>query len=364
MSKKKQAPPTLEIISDPVEAAKAAALRYVNASELGKGITRVPAKEGFTYRDNHGHIIHDEKVLARIRSLAIPPAWTDVWICPTANGHIQAIGRDAKGRKQYRYHPNWRNLRSETKYTHMIPFGEALPKIRQQVEQDLKKPGLSREKVLALVIRLLETTFIRIGNPEYARNNKSFGLTTLRDRHVDVSGSEVKFHFRGKSGKDHTITLQDRRLAAIIRRCKDIPGQDLFQYIDESGTHHPISSTDVNAYLHEIAGQEFNAKDFRTWGGTVLGVKALQELGPAESQKQAKKNVKEAIKIVAEQLGNTPAVCWKYYLHPAIIESYSDGSLFEALERCQKKKESTAPLHFEERVVMDLLQQHVHKAAA
>jgi DNA topoisomerase-1 len=345
----------MTMVTDPVEAAKAAHLRYVNASELAAGITRRKSGKGFSYVDEQGKAIHDEKTLARIRSLAIPPAWTNVWICPTENGHIQAVGRDAKGRKQYRYHPRWRKTRDETKYHRMLDFGKALPKMREQMERDLKLSGLPRVKVLALVISLLETTYIRIGNAEYARNNKHFGLTTLKDKHVEIDGATVTFEFIGKSGKRQSVELHDRRFAALVRRCKELPGQDLFQYMDEAGQHQHITSTDVNAYLHDISGQDFTAKDFRTWGGTALSVLVLQEIGPAESETQAKKNIAEAVRQVAEQLGNTPAVCSKYYMHPAVTAAYADGSLFEVLTAEAKKKDSPNALRFEERVVMKLL---------
>lgn len=349
----------MAIVTDPIETAKAAHLRYVNVSELSAGITRRKSGKSFSYLDAQGKPIHDDKTLARIHTLAIPPAWTNVWICPTENGHIQAVGRDAKGRKQYRYHPRWRATRDETKYSRMLVFGKALPKMRERVEHDLKLPGLSRVKVLALVISLLETTYIRIGNAEYARSNKHFGLTTLKDKHVEISGATVRFEFVGKSGKQHSVELHDRRFAALVRRCKELPGQDLFQYMDEAGQHQHITSTDVNAYLHDIGGQDFTAKDFRTWGGTALSVLVLQEIGPAESETQAKKNIREAVKQVAEQLGNTPAICSKYYMHPAVTDAYTDGTLFEVLAAEAKKKDSSNGLRFEERVVMKLLKGYV-----
>jgi DNA topoisomerase-1 len=264
--------------------------------------------------------------LSRIRALAVPPAWTDVWICPHDNGHIQATGRDAKGRKQYRYHRRWREVRDETKYEKTIAFAEALPRIREAVERDLGRPGLPREKVLATVVRLLEITHIRVGNEEYARKNKSFGLTTMRDRHVDVEGSLLRFHFRGKSGKDHDVGLRDKRLARIVKRCSDLPGDELFQYVAEDGQRRSIESADVNAYLRAIAGAEFTAKDFRTWNGTVLAARALREQR-FETKREANKNVAAAIKEVAERLGNTPSVCRKCYVHPAIVEAYVGGLL-------------------------------------
>src|SRR5919107_4252189 len=274
---RKVAAPPPEVISDPIESAQAAGLRYV--SDTQPGIRRKKAGKGFTYGGTDGKLIRDEKELARIRSLAIPPAYTDVWICPSPQGHIQATGRDARGRKQYRYHPKWREVRDETKFGRMLAFSEALPKIRARLEQDLSRPGLPREKGLATVVRLLECTCIRVGNDEYAKANRSFGLTTLQDRHVEISGSNLRFEFRGKSGKVHKVDLNDRRLARIVRRCQALPGEDLFQYIDDDGVRQTIGSGDVNDYIREISGQEFTAKDFRTWSGTLLAVAALSEAG-------------------------------------------------------------------------------------
>jgi DNA topoisomerase I len=347
----------IEVIIDPVEAARAAHLHYV--SDAGPCIRRKRAGKGFVYIDPHGKPIRDEKTLARIMALGIPPAWTDVKICPDPNGHIQATGRDAKGRKQYRYHARWREHRNETKYTRMIVFGEALPQIRKRVEHDLTLTGLPREKVLALVVRLLETTLIRIGKEEYAQLNKSFGLTTLQDRHVDVSGSTVQFHFRGKSGKMHSVNVQDRRLARLVKRCKDLPGYELFQYIDEQGQRQSISSADVNAYLHEITGQDFTAKDFRTWGGTVLALRALEEIGPSDDEKACKKHITEAIKRVADQLGNTPSICSKYYIHPAVLDAYKNNTLFDALDSRGKHSSRRHSLRPEEEAVMKILRQSV-----
>jgi len=351
----------LEIVTDPVEAAIEAQLRYVNVSELEAGITRRKTGKGFAYFDAQGNRMRDKAILDRIRSLAIPPAWTDVWICPTADGHIQAVGRDARGRKQYRYHPRWREIRDQTKYNRMLAFGEALPQMRDDIARDLKLPGLPSTKVLALVVSLLETTYIRIGNAEYARHNKHFGLTTLRDKHVDVEGATIRFEFTGKSGKNYSVELHDRRLARLIRQCKELPGQDLFQYVDQDGIRQHITSTHVNAYLREISGEDFTAKDFRTWGGTALTVLALQEIGPAANQTQAKKNITQATKQVAARLNNTPTVCSKYYTHPAVIEAYMDCTLFEVLEAIDKEPESASPnaLRFEERVVMALLRRQL-----
>jgi DNA topoisomerase I len=314
---------------DPYESAEEAGLRYV--SDSTPGIRRRRAGTGFTYLDPGGRRITDGATLARIRSLAIPPAYADVWISPRPNGHIQATGRDARGRKQYRYHPRWREVRDETKFGRMLAFSEALPRIRKRVEQDLSRPGLPREKVLAAVVLLLELTGIRVGNDEYARTNQSFGLTTLREDHVEVSGSTMRFEFRGKSGKVHRVSLNDRRLARIVARCQSLPGEELFQYVDDEGVHQTIGSSDVNDYLREIAGDEFTAKDFRTWSGTLLALAALEALGPAPSEREARSTIVAAIDQVAERLNNTRAVCRKYYVHPVILEAYLTGTLLRAV---------------------------------
>jgi DNA topoisomerase I len=311
----------------PAESAEEAGLRYV--SDAMPGIRRRRAGKGFTYLDSTGRRITDRATLARIRSLAVPPAYTDVWISPQPNGHIQATGRDARGRKQYRYHPRWRDVRDETKFGRMLAFSEALPRIRKRVEQDLSRPGLPREKVLAAVVLLLELTGIRVGNDEYARTNQSFGLTTLRENHVEVSGSTMRFEFRGKSGKVHRVSLNDRRLARIVARCQSLPGEELFQYVDDEGVHQTIGSSDVNDYLQEIAGDEFTAKDFRTWSGTLLALAALEALGPAPSEREAKSTIVAAIDRVAERLNNTRAVCRKYYVHPVILDAYLRGTLLQ-----------------------------------
>jgi DNA topoisomerase I len=310
---------------DPVESAQQAGLRYV--TDETPGIRRIRRGKGFSYVAPDGSPVRDERTLARIRSLAIPPAWTDVWICPSPRGHIQATGRDEKGRKQYRYHPRWRQVRDEHKFSRMLAFGRALPRIRARVEEDLRRPGLGREKVLATVVRLLETTLIRVGNEEYARENRSFGLTTMRDHHVDIDGTTIKFEFRAKSGKMQSIKLQDRRLARVVKTCVDLPGRELFQYIDESGERRTIDSADVNEYLRDISGDEFTAKDFRTWAGTVLAALALQEFEAVDTQAAAKRNVTQAIERVAAKLGNTPAICRKCYVHPEVVNCYMDGSL-------------------------------------
>jgi DNA topoisomerase-1 len=307
-----------------------ARLRYVNDGI--PGIVRRRLGRHFSYHDSAGRRIEDPDTLERIRKLAIPPAWTDVWICPWNNGHLQATGRDARARKQYRYHARWRSVRDETKYHHMIAFGRALPKIRTQVERDLKSEGLPRDKILATIVRLLETTLIRVGNREYARENASYGLTTLRDRHVRIDGDTVHFEFRAKSGKIRRFDLKNRRLARIVKRARDLPGQELFQYVASDGTRHAVNSEDVNAYLKEAAGDDFTAKDFRTWAGTVLAAFALQEFASFDSAAAAKRNITHAVETVAGQLGNTVSICRKCYIHPEIFEAYLDRSLMEGLK--------------------------------
>lgn len=340
--------------TDPVESAREAGLRYVTDSR--PGISRKRAGRGFAYFSPKGERIKDPGTLRRIKSLAIPPAWTDVWISPVESGHIQATGRDAKGRKQYRYHPRWRQTRDETKYGRMIAFGKALPAIRARVDHDLTLPGLPREKVLATAVRLLETTLIRVGNEEYARTNKHYGLTTMLNRHVKVEGSKIVFKFRGKSGIRHTIDVKDRRLARIVARLQELPGQELFTYRDEEGKNQKIDSADVNAYLQEITGQPFTAKDFRTWAGTVLAALALQEVAAFETKAEARKNIVRAIENVSERLGNTPAICRKCYVHPAIIDSYLDTTLLETLQqRADEVEGDIADLRPEEAGVLMLL---------
>jgi DNA topoisomerase-1 len=272
----------------------------------------------------------------------IPPAWTNVWICPNPKGHIQATGRDDRDRKQYRYHPRWREARDETKYSRMLAFGEALPRIRRRVEHDLALPDLPREKVLATVVRLLETTLIRVGNEEYARSNHSFGLTTMRNRHVKVDGSKLRFKFKGKSGKTHSISITDRRLARIVKRCQDLPDQELFEYKADDGTRHTVDSSDVNDYLREISGQDFTAKDFRTWAGTVLASNTLAEMEQPHSEAEARRNVVQAIEQVSSRLGNTPTICRKCYVHPAVLDAYLDGTLLKSLQRASKHERPKA----------------------
>ena len=354
-----------EIVTDSAEAAHAAGLRYV--SDTLPGIRRKKAGKGFTYVGSDGKAIHDAAELARIRALAIPPAYADVWICPSPNGHIQATGRDARGRKQYRYHARWREVRDETKFGRMLAFSEVLPRIRSRVEKDLARTELPREKVLATVVSLLQCTSIRVGNDEYARSNRSFGLTTLQDRHVEVSGSNVHFEFRGKSGKTHQVSVTDRRLARIVQRCQALPGEDLFQYVDEEGVRQTIGSGDVNDYIREITGEEFTAKDFRTWAGTLLAVAALMDLGVWTSQRQAKSNVLRAIDRVAEQLNNTRAVCRKYYVHPAVFDTYLAGTMLKTLQNGTngaEKSNGKGELEAQEAAVVRLLRSHLETQAS
>jgi DNA topoisomerase-1 len=331
VAKRKKLAPDLEIVTDPQEAAEEAGLRYV--SDAQPGYTRKRKGESFQYFDTEGKLIRDETRLLRIRRLAIPPAYTDVWICPSPNGHIQATGRDDRRRKQYRYHERWRAQRDENKYDRMLVFGDALPKIRRRVRADLKLPGLPRNKVLATVVQLLERTFIRVGNEEYARQNKSFGLTTMRNRHVEVKGSQLRFRFRGKSGKEHEVDFQDRRVAKIVRKLQDLPGQELFQYLNKDDEVRNVTSQDVNDYLREITGEEFTAKDFRTWAGTLLAAMALNAQESFSTKEQARANIKDAISAVSKILGNTPAICRKCYVHPAVLEAYLGGELIEGLKR-------------------------------
>lgn len=348
----------LEIVTDPEEAAEEAGLRYVSDSQ--PGYTRKRRGKGFAYFDTEGREIKDERRILRLNRLAIPPAYKDVWICPSPNGHLQATGRDARGRKQYRYHERWRMERDENKYEKMVLFGRALPKIRRRITRDLKRRGLAREKVLATVVELLQRTFIRIGNEEYAKENHSFGLTTMRNRHVDVKGSKLHFRFRGKSGIAHDVPLEDLRVARIIKKLQELPGQELFQYLDDEGKTHSITSEDVNAYLREITGEDFTAKDFRTWAGTVMAAIALQAQDLFETKTQAKKNVKDAITAVSHVLGNTPAVCRKCYVHPAVLETYLDGSLIEGLKkRTEATLEDLSDLRSEEAAVLAFLQEQL-----
>ncbi|MBK1659135.1 DNA topoisomerase IB [Paracraurococcus ruber] len=344
-----------DTIQDARAAAKAAALRHV--SDEAPGIGRRRMGRHFSYRLPKGGPVKDPTTLRRIKALAIPPAWTQVWICPQDNGHIQATGRDEKGRKQYRYHPRWRETRDAAKFGHMVEFARALPRIRAQVEAHMRLPGLPRQKVLATVVRLLETTLIRVGNDDYAKQNGSYGLTTLRNRHVSVEGSKLRFRFKGKSGKDWQLQVTDRRVARILRECQDLPGQELFQYVDEDGELRSIDSSDVNDYLRDIAGEDVTAKDFRTWAGTVLAALALHEFERFDTQAAAKRNVKRAIEQVSARLGNTPTICRKCYVHPGVLDLYMDGGL--ALQvKAEAEAELTdaaAGLKPEEAAVLGLL---------
>src|SRR5256885_506356 len=349
------------VAADSSEAAEEAGLQYVNDDR--PGYSRRAKGKDFEYFGTEGKTIRDEQRLLRIKRLAIPPAWTEVWICPSANGHIQATGRDARGRKQYRYHERWREVRDENKYDRMVVFGKALPKIRRRVDRDLKRRGLPREKVLATVVQLLERTFIRIGNEEYAKENKSFGLTTMRNHHVDATATKLKFSFRSKSGKRHEVDVTDRRLAKIIRQLQDLPGQEVFQYLNENGEVREVTSEDVNEYLREITGEAFTAKDFRTWAGTVLAAMALNAQEAFENKSQAKKNIKDAISAVAKILGNTPAICRKCYVHPAVLETYLGGALIEGLKRKTEEtlERKLGDLRSEEAAVMSFLQARLEK---
>ena len=348
---------------EPVESAKVAGLRYVN--DLIPGITRRKHRSRFHYFDPDGKAIHDRRIVQRIKNLAIPPAYTDVWICPTENGHLQATGRDARGRKQYRYHARWRAVRDETKYERVVAFAQALPHIRARVEEDLAKAGLPREKVLATVVKLLESTLIRVGNEEYAKDNGSFGLTTMRTRHVDVSGAQLRFSFRGKSGKEHSIGVKDKRLASIVKRCRDLPGHVLFQYVDDDGQRQNVDSADVNEYLRELGGDYFTAKDFRTWIGTVYCARALQRHDEPGSATEAKKNVAEALATVAQHLGNTPNICRKCYVHPIVLNAYLEGTLNRWLPQLDSRAKvvGTRQLSTFEEAVVQLLQRRLKEAA-
>ncbi len=336
-------------------------LRYV--SDAKPGITRTRCGKGFAYYGTHGDLIRDKKKLARIRAIVVPPAWTDVWICPTANGHIQATGFDVRGRKQYRYHERWREARDVNKFQGILQFGAALPAIRARIADDMKRPGQSREKVLATVVKLLEVTLIRVGNAEYAKENESYGLTTIRKKHIDLVGSDIHFHFTGKSGKDWELSISDRRIANVVRKCSELPGYELFKYEGDDGSLHDVTSSDVNAYLQEITGEAFTAKDFRTWSGTVLAAMALDELEKFDSEAQAKKNVVAAIEHVARLLGNTPTICRKCYIHPQILDSYIDGTLAGVLreEIEETVREEYPNLEPEEVLVLTFLRKRLEQ---
>jgi DNA topoisomerase-1 len=343
------------LIVEAKTAAKHAGLRY--ASDDQPGIRRRRSGKGFTYRGDDGKTVRDTATLKRIRKLAVPPAWTDVWICPLENGHLQATGRDARGRKQYRYHTDFRAARETGKYDHILDFAAVLPRIRETVAKHMARRDLGRECVLATVVHLLETTLIRVGNTDYAKQNKSYGLTTLKDPHVKIDGAELRFQFTGKSGKTWRLKVSDRRVAKIVKACQDLPGQQLFQYLDADGNRQGVTSSDVNDYLREITGKEITAKDFRTWAGTVLAAVALQELGEIDSAAAAKRNLRAAIENVAARLGNTVTICRKCYVHPQILDGYLAGDLLVNLKKAvdAELSEKLPGLRPEEAVVLALL---------
>ena len=345
-------------------AAEAVGLRYV--TDAMPGIRRRRHGRGFTYIDPEGRTIRERQAIQRFRSLVIPPGWTDVWICPEPDGHLQVTARDGRGRKQYRYHPRFRERQDETKFGRMIALSDVLPAIRERVESDIALPGLVREKVMATVVWLLERTLIRVGSPEYARANKSFGLTTLRRRHVAIAGSRLRFTFRGKSGVPHTVAVTDRRIARIVQRCHELPGQELFQYLDDAGDRQMVEAEDVNAYLREISGRDVTAKDFRTWAGTMIAAQALREMGPASTKRGAEQNVVKAIEQTAARLGNTRSVCRKYYIHPALIEAYLGGVVLPpAPETPWQERDAEGPsLRRHESEVLAFLNARIATAAA
>jgi DNA topoisomerase-1 len=348
-----------ENIVDARDAAESAGLLYIDGQP--PGMTRRKSGTGWSYRDASGTKIRDKAVIERINKIGIPPAYTDVWICDDERGHIQATGRDAKGRKQYRYHERFREVRDSTKYEHMLTFVEVLPDIRERINADMARRALPREKVLATVVHLLETTMIRVGNADYAKQNKSYGLTTLNDRHVRVDGSELRFRFRGKSGKQWNLQLADRRVARIVKQSQDLPGQHLFQYLDDEGEQREVTSGDVNAYLREISGSDITAKDFRTWTGTVLAALALAEFEKFDSEAAAKKNVRAAIEKVSAKLGNTPAVCRRCYVHPEVIDSYMSDTLVLQIEHEVERElsDNVAGLRPEEVLVLAFLKRRL-----
>ncbi|TXK46387.1 DNA topoisomerase IB [Pontibacter qinzhouensis] len=343
-----------ELHADPAKSAAWAGLRYTTDEK--PGITRRKAGKSMIYETAKGERITDEKVLERISKLVIPPAWTDVWISPNAKGHLQVTGRDEKGRKQYVYHPDWQKVRSVTKFGRMIMFGKTLPKLREKIETDIASSKLDKRRVTALVLSLLDNALIRIGNRHYAKSNKSYGLTTLRDRHVQISGSQLKFTFRGKKGVEHEIDLKDRRLAQLVKKCKDIPGYDLFQYYDEEGQRQTLESGDVNAYLREATEHDFSAKDFRTWGGTVRMVECLELVLEENPELGKEKSIKESVKMVARSLGNTPTVCSKYYIHPEVVNLFREDKLLQYLKRHDASKPVTKNLSGTEELVLKMLE--------
>jgi DNA topoisomerase-1 len=351
--------PEPQTIIDCKDAAESAGLSYASKDE--PGIIRRRAGKGFSYRGPDGKVINDKAALARIRALAIPPAWENVWVCADPNGHIQAVGYDARGRKQYRYHAKFREIREDVKYEHMIAFADALPSLRQKVKKDMSAPGMGRRKILATVVNLLETTMIHVGNGSYAKENKSYGLTTLLNRHVKVDGSELKFQFKGKSGKEWRLSVRDRRIAKIVRNCQELPGQHLFQYIDEDGKRQAVTSADVNDYLKEVSGANITAKDFRTWTGTVLAAMALSEFEKADTKARAKKNVTRAVERVASTLGNTPTICRKCYIHPGVVDAYLDGNLLLEVQKDIDKQlsQDMEALRAEEAAVLSFLRARI-----
>jgi DNA topoisomerase-1 len=349
----------LDVISqiDPIKSAEIAELQYVN--DLLPGITRKKSKKGFIYLDQNKKQIKDKNELKRIKALIIPPAWTDVWICPDKNGHLQATGRDSKGRKQYRYHLKWQKIRNELKFDKMLAFGKILPRLRRKVKADIELDGLPRDKILALVISIMEETLIRIGNREYVNENNTFGLTTMQNKHVEVDNYNIEFKFRGKSGKYHNINFRNAKLAKLIKRCRELPGYSLFEYLDNEGNPHSITSTDLNKYIYDITGQDFTAKDYRTWGGSVYAMEVFSKFSAQDNNsEEIKKNIVTAIKLIASRLGNTTNVCKKYYIHPAVLDAYLDGTLNNLFRKQHE------PIHFlqpEETAFMALLEQRLTK---
>jgi DNA topoisomerase-1 len=350
--------PSLLASAAGMESAKLAGLRYVKVEASGFGRTR--HAHGFRYLNADGGPLSDARHLQRIRSLAIPPAWTDVWICPWPSGHLQATGRDARGRKQHIYHPDWRAIREARKYDRLLEFARTLPRIRRRTRRDLAQTGLPRSKVLATIVRLLQATLIRVGNEEYLRQNNSIGLTTMRDGHARVNGSSVEFKFRGKSGVRHSIACEDERLVKIVRQCRDLPGRDLFQYVDDTGTPCTINAADVNAYIREISGCDFTTKDFRTWAATVLAASRLAKCEPCASARQARRLIAKVVSEVAERLGNTPTICRKSYVHPQVFDSYLDGSLCRGL--AVPTRDGVKALSAKERAVFSFLRRGARKS--
>jgi DNA topoisomerase-1 len=343
-----------ELYADPAKSAAWAGLRYT--SDEKRGYTRKRSGKNFHFIDEKGERISEEKVLERLKKLVIPPAWEDVWICKSAKGHLQVTGRDEKGRKQYIYHPEWQQARSLTKFGRMIEFGKRLPQLRESIQEDISSRKLDRRKVTALVLSLMDNALIRIGNRHYAKSNKSYGLTTLRDKHVEVNGSSIRFSFRGKKGVEHEIDLEDKRLARLVKQCRDIPGYDLFQYYDENGERQTLESGDVNEYLREVTEEEFTAKDFRTWGGTVKMVECLESVLEQDPELDKEKSIKEAVKEVAKGLGNTPTVCSKYYIHPEVVNLFREDKLLKYLKRHDAEAPKTPYLSGTEELVLKMLQ--------